>query len=286
MAPSLTDQFKTYTLPLPFMGESVFYFALTFLGNPLLPVTNFTAFKDKAFSRLLLSIGPAFAAGTPALLPTLLAQSKGVILDVGPGSGDQVHRFTDRENITAIYGVEPAVGLHTALREAAAKAGLADKYHVVASTADLHAMLPALVDHGLVRSDHNNRPEDLQVFDEIACVRVLCGVPDQPGSIRDLYRLLKPGGRFIVCEHVVNAEDSGSLFLQRLYTLLGWKQLMGCELTRDTLKNFEQVAKDEDGGWGDVFIKRADKKSPLVHIVGTLTKRKRENKDGTLRARL
>ena len=285
MAPSLTDQFKTYTQPLPFMGESVLYFALTFLGNPLLPLTNFAAFRDKAFSRLLLSIGPVFSASTPGLLPTLLAQSKGVILDVGPGSGDQVHRFTHPENITAIYGVEPAVGLHAALREAAAKAGLADKYHVVAGTADLESMLPALVEHGLVKSEHS-RAEDLQVFDEIACVRVLCGVPDQPDSIRGLYRLLKPGGRFIVCEHVVNAENPGSLFLQRLYTLMGWKQLMGCELTRDTLKNFQQVAQDEDGGWGDVFIKRADKKSPLVHIVGTLTKSKRENKDGTLRARL
>lgn len=286
MPPSLTDQIKTYGLPLPFMGGSIFYFILTFLSNPLLPLTNFTAFKDKAFARLLLKVGPVFSANTPPLLPVLLSQSKGVILDIGPGTGDQIHRFAHPENITAIYGVEPAVGLHEALRQAAEKAGLGDKYHIVGCPADPESLIPALVKEGLIKPDHKT-PEDLQVFDEITCIRVLCSVPDQPASIEGLYSLLKPGGRFVLCEHVKNSENAGGLFAQRVYTLLGWRYLMGCELNRETLNNFQRVAQEKEGGWAKVEIKRFDKKSPLVHIVGTLTKNKRDaTKNGPLRARL
>jgi hypothetical protein len=47
----------------------------------------------------------------------MLADCRGVILDVGPGAGEQLGHFKRLENITAIYGAEPGVDLHAVLRE-------------------------------------------------------------------------------------------------------------------------------------------------------------------------
>ncbi len=219
-----------------------------------------------------LKFGPMCADDIPESLPSLLAQSKGLILDVGPGSGEQVKRFTHPENITAIYGVEPGISLHDKLREKAKQAGLGGKYHVLSATADLDAIIPALIKTGLIKKGKTSST-DLQLFDEIVCLRVLCGVPDQASSVADLYSLLKPGGRFVVCEHVLCTDHSPARWAQRFYMLLGWQQLQGgCCLTRNTMETFLKVAKARDGGWAKVEVQQTDKWSPVTHIAGVLTK--------------
>lgn len=237
-------------------------------------MTNFSSFKENAFARFWLKFGALCANDTPPTLPPLLEQSKGVILDVGPGSGEQVKRFTHPENITAIYGVEPGVSLHDTLRQNAVRAGLDGKYHVLSATADLDAILPELIRTGLLKGNDKTSSTELQLFDEIVCLRVLCGVPDQVQSIADLYSLLKPGGRFVVCEHVLNSQHWVARLTQRFYMLLGWRFLMGgCCLTRDTLGTFSKVAQARDGGWAKVEVGAVDEMSPTIHVVGVLTKK-------------
>ena len=248
-------------------------FGITFLTNPLLPFSNIEVFKEKAFAKLWLKFGPMCADDVPKPLAPLLAQSKGVILDVGPGSGEQVKRFTHPENITAIYGVEPGVSLHDRLREKGKQAGLGGKYNVLSATADLDAVIPELIKSGLIK-DGKTSSTDLQLFDEIVCLRVLCGVPDQSSSVADLYSLLKPGGRFVVCERVLNTKSMIAQLTQRFYMLLGWKQLMGgCCMDRNTMDTFLKVANARDGGWAKVEVNQVDDWSPLVHVVGVLTKK-------------
>ncbi len=52
-------------------------------------------------------------------------------VDVGPGAGHQLFRFSHPENITAIYGAEPGIDMHAALQGHAKKAGLGEKYKIV-----------------------------------------------------------------------------------------------------------------------------------------------------------
>lgn len=63
------------------------------------------------------------SAGMPDGTAELIASCSGLVLDVGPGSGTQVHLF-DPEKIIMLYAVEPAVDLHTALHRATEKVGL------------------------------------------------------------------------------------------------------------------------------------------------------------------
>ncbi|KAL2400080.1 hypothetical protein ABEF93_005117 [Exophiala dermatitidis] len=284
--PTILDYLKGYILPLPFFMGSLFYFILTFLLSPTLPFHDFSSYKERAFARLWTCFGPLCARDTPPSLFPLLSQSKGLILDVGPGTGEQIHRFSHPENIVAIYGVEPGISMHEQLKAAAKRAGFEpdDKYRVLGCTADLDAIVPALMKDGLLDMDeghHSERRPDLdqklQLFDEIVCLRVLCGVPDQRATVADLYTLLKPGGRFVVCEHVLNKKNVLARAVQYIYMGLGWKQLMGgCELTRDTMGTLLRVAKekDGDGGWERVHVEEVDGFGPLVHVVGVLVKKK------------
>ena len=218
------------------------------------------------------------ARDTPAPLGPILARSSGVILDVGPGAGHQVFRFSNIESIKTIYGAEPGESMHLALKQRAAQAGLGDKYCVLNCEAKLESLVPALAKAGVLKPDESqggNTP-----FDEIVCIRVLCGVPNQDAVIQGLYDLLKPGGRMVICEHVVNSGNSAEggttvgRFLQRLYMWMGWSPLMGgCELTRDTLASLHRAA-ESDGGWDSLEVELCDAYGTLPHIVGALVKRK------------
>jgi hypothetical protein len=121
------------------------------------------------------------------------------------------------------------------------KAGPGERYHVLSCEAKLESLLPALVSsgEGMRFGDGKKTPG---LFDELACIRVLCGVPEPDAVVVGLYSILKPGGRMVICEHVVNSGnmDAGGTIvgraLHRLYMMMGWSRLMGgCELTRETL---------------------------------------------------
>ena len=250
----------------------------TAIFHPGLLVGNFERYKEKAFATVWAIGGVICARDTPAALLPVLARSSGVILDVGPGAGHQVFRFSNVEGIKAIYGAEPGESMHGALKRRATEAGLGEKYHILNCEAKLDSLVPALAKAGVLKSGDTRGGST--PFDEIVCIRVLCGVPDQDAVIEGLYSLLKPGGRMVVCEHVINSGDSAKggtgvgRFLQRLYMWVGWSPLMGgCELTRDTLASLHKAA-EKDGGWDKVDVELSDPYSTIPHIVGALVKRK------------
>src|SRR5207247_10871790 len=40
-------------------------------------------------------------------------------------------------------------------------------------------------------------------FDTVICTLSLCGIPDERRAIREMKRVLKPGGRLILLDHIV-----------------------------------------------------------------------------------
>lgn len=72
-------------------------------------------------------------------------------------------------------------------------------------------------------------------FDAAVATLVLCSVNDPQQALAEIYRVLKPGGRFYFFEHVAS-ESPGWRRAQRLLTPV-WKRLAaGCHLDRDTLR--------------------------------------------------
>ena len=149
---------------------------------------------------LRLLLGPAIAKDdqeTP--VPALVAQASGVVLELGPGIGSQLPRY-DKSKITKVYGVEPCLHLHGALREEIKSAGLADIYEIV--SCGIHDV-EGLRKHGITR----------ETIDTVLSVQVLCSVPEPDQVMRQLYAMIKPGGQLIVYEHV-RSSDSLSRVVQ------------------------------------------------------------------------
>ena len=133
--------------------------------------------------------GPRFAKREEeSSVPSLVASCHGTILEIGPGCGTQIPRFT-RSNVTKIYGAEPTLALHPALRDKAVQARIEDKYEVIPCAAD---DAKGLESFGIVENS----------MDTILSAQVLCSVADVHQTAKGLYKLLKPGGELILFEHM------------------------------------------------------------------------------------
>lgn len=236
-----------------------------------------------------------------ALLTPHLHQISGVVLDLGPGTG-HLTRYYPADRITAIYGAEPNVDLHKAIRAnvaAAAPSGrMKDKYRILTCGAEPASLVPALVDAGLLKSGD----AATGVFDAIVALRVLCGIHRRQlrDTLETLYALLKPGGRLIIVEHVVNEwkfplpgqrpADQGhrrdekdatispsrggflGRALQLLYKPL-WEFFIACRIDAETADVLKSVG-SRDGGWEKVDLKRRLEWAPLPWVGGVLIKKR------------
>jgi SAM-dependent methyltransferase len=180
------------------------------------------------------------------------------------------------ESITALYGAEPCTALHSVLRAKAEQEGISHKYHILPTGVAKSDLLPALAKSGMELAAYEKDP-GVGVFDTILCVRVLCSVPEMEKTVGELYGLLKPGGRLLVTEHVVNSwrKAKGSFAAraaQWVYGALGWSWFIGdCALDRDTESVLRGAAGAE--GWESVELERNFEWSAMPYLSGVLTKK-------------
>jgi ubiquinone/menaquinone biosynthesis C-methylase UbiE len=149
-------------------------------------------------------------AGLGALRERLLADAAGRVLEIGAGTGANLSHYGD--DVESLVLTEPASPMVRRLRQTArAKAPLAQV--VQASAEDL--------------------PFDDDAFDTVVSTLVLCGVGDQARALREVRRVLRPGGRLLFLEHV-RSDDPG---LARLQDRMNWlnRLVVRCECNRQTL---------------------------------------------------
>ncbi|KAL2851739.1 S-adenosyl-L-methionine-dependent methyltransferase [Aspergillus pseudodeflectus] len=266
-------------------------------GQVLAPILRSQELRDEAFGRFWVAFSSNRADPQPTLdadsqpqaqiqspldeiqnstelIPSILAQASGLVLDVGPGTGTQMPLLKS-PSIKAIYGAEPCVGLHAELRKRAVDEGLGAKYTILPCSVVQKELGAELEKHGLVPEGG----ETGGVFDTIITVRVLCSVPEFERTTAELYSLLKPGGKMLVVEHVVNPwmTPKGSVLarvLQGVYHAFGWRWVMGdCCMNRDTEGVLRKVA-EKDGGWESFEMERWFGTTCLPYITGVLVKRK------------
>jgi ubiquinone/menaquinone biosynthesis C-methylase UbiE len=174
----------------------------------------------------------------------LFARLGPVVVEIGAGAGVNA-AYLDRG--TRWIAVEPNVYLHGPLRRAAEAHGLA--LQMVEGTAET---LP-LADGSA---------------DAVVSTLVLCSVADPTLALAEARRILRPGGRLVVIEHVAAPPGSG---LRRLQQFLRgpWSVVAdGCRPDRDT----ETLLRS--AGFADIALERFRLPLGLVapHIAGTATK--------------
>ena len=78
-------------------------------------------------------------------------------------------------------------------------------------------------------------------FEAAVVTFVLCTVPDQNAALREIRRVLKPGGQLYFLEHV-RADSAKLARAQRALDVTVWPHLFGgCHLSRDTAAAIERA---------------------------------------------
>lgn len=155
----------------------------------------------------------------------VLAQVEGEVLEIGFGTGLNLSYYP--ENIQKIITVDNNPGVHK----------LAQKRIEKSSTT---------VDHKILSGEH--LPMADNTFDSVVSTWTLCSIKKVEQALREIYRVLKPGGKFFFIEHGLSNEAEIQVWQNRLNPV---QKVIGdgCHLNRNIRqiieKQFNQVSLEE-----------------------------------------
>ena len=165
------------------------------------------------YDRHILPVALDFACGLPMVgrqRQLIVPLAQGRVLEVGIGTGLNM-RYYDKNRVTKIVGLDPALELHPLARERIAQAGL-------------EVELLGLSAESIPLPDAS--------FDTVLMTYTLCTIPDPLAALREMRRVLARGGQLLYCEHGRAPDASVQRWQERLQPLWG-KLAGGCHLGRD-----------------------------------------------------
>jgi ubiquinone/menaquinone biosynthesis C-methylase UbiE len=176
---------------------------------------------------------------------SLLGHLQGRVLEIGPGAGTNLAYFPP--DIHWI-GVEPNLFTHPYIRQEAERQGLKD--------IELHGQ------------QAEQLPVEDGSLDAVVSTYVLCSVTDIDTTLKDIQRVLKPGGTFVFMEHVAATDGTCTRTVQDGITPV-WKTVFDhCHPNRETWRNLKKA------GFATVDYQTFRLSIPVVspHIAGVATR--------------
>ena len=156
----------------------------------------------------------------------VLAEVSGEVLEIGFGTGLNLPYYP--EHVRQLVTVDPSPGVHR----------LAQK-RIEAS--------PIAIDHRMLSGEA--LPMADGTFDSVVSTFTLCSIPNIEQALAEIYRVLKPGGRFFFVEHGLSPEPGIQTWQNRL-TPLQKRIAGGCHINRNMRQlieqQFDQVNLDAD----------------------------------------
>ncbi len=133
------------------------------------------------------------------------------MVEIGCGQGSAFEHYGTE--VDAVLAVEPDPTARVAARERAAEAAV-----------------PIEVAEGFAE----RLPAADGAYDAVVAIWVLCSVPDQADALREIRRVLAPGGELRVYEHVRSPHAQFRAVQHAVDSLFWTRSLGGCRTTRDT----------------------------------------------------
>jgi ubiquinone/menaquinone biosynthesis C-methylase UbiE len=161
---------------------------------------------------------PLVQRGFDPLRRETVGQAEGVVLEVGAGGG-QNFPFYDPTRVVRVEAVEP------------------DEAMLVEARRRLTA---ALVSITLTRASVEALPFPDAHFDSVVGTLVFCSVGDPERGMREIWRVLKPGGTLLLIEHV-RAQGKMTAWVQDALTPVTTRCMGNCHWGRDTLQTVLQT---------------------------------------------
>lgn len=136
--------------------------------------------------------------------------ARGRVLEIGIGTGLNLEHY-DQSQVAQLIGLDPSREMHRLARKRMVRAGL---------------------DVELVTLSAEQIPFEAGAFDTVLVTYSLCTIPDPVAALKEMRRVLKPGGMLIFCEHGKAPDASVQRWQDRLTPL--WSRFAGgCRLNRD-----------------------------------------------------
>jgi ubiquinone/menaquinone biosynthesis C-methylase UbiE len=156
-------------------------------------------------------------AGLRALRRGLLAEASGSVLEVGAGTGANLAHYNGKVESLVFTEPEPAM-IRRLQKKAREEAPLAK----------------------ILRAPAEDLPFENDTFDTVVSTLVLCGVDDQARALREIKRVLRPGGRLLFLEHVRSDDQTLARFQDRMNWLN--RLVVDCDCNRPTLATIEATS--------------------------------------------
>jgi ubiquinone/menaquinone biosynthesis C-methylase UbiE len=138
-----------------------------------------------------------------------LAEVGGEVLEIGFGTGLNLPHYP--QHVRRIITVDPNPGMNRLARRRIARSGIAVDQRVLSG---------------------ENLPFANETFDCVFSTWTLCSIPDVERALGEVYRVLKPGGRFVFLEHGLS-EDPKVQRWQRWLNPIQRRLADGCRLDLD-----------------------------------------------------
>lgn len=140
----------------------------------------------------------------------IIPLAHGRVLEVGIGTGLNLP-FYDTNRVTNIVGVDPGLTMHHLALQRSQTAG---------------------IEVELVGLSAEKLPLPDASFETIVCTYTLCSIPDPVSALREMRRVLAPGGKLLFSEHGKAPDENVFNWQGRIQPL--WKKIAGgCHLNRD-----------------------------------------------------
>jgi ubiquinone/menaquinone biosynthesis C-methylase UbiE len=140
-----------------------------------------------------------------------LAGLHGSVIEVGAGDGRSFEHYP--ATVDRVLAVEPDATARAAAQERADA-----------------AKVPITI----VDGEAGSLPAEDESFDAAVVMGVLCTVPDPTAALRELRRVVVPGGELRFWEHVRSRNPAFRVFQHAVDALIWTRSLGGCRTTRDT----------------------------------------------------
>jgi ubiquinone/menaquinone biosynthesis C-methylase UbiE len=153
-------------------------------------------------------------AGMREMRHGLLAEAGGAVLEIGAGTGANFGHYNGKVESLILTEPESAM-LRRLQRKARDQAP--------------HAKV--------LRAPAEDLPFEDDSFDTVVSTLVLCGVDDQARALREMRRVLRPGGHLLFLEHVRSDDPKLARLQDRLSPVNRF--FFGCDCNRPTLSTIE-----------------------------------------------
>ncbi|OVA08978.1 Methyltransferase type 11 [Macleaya cordata] len=202
-----------------------------------------------AIDKIMVSYEEEIAGYKEKLFSTLRGRCQQV-LELGIGTGPNLKYYAGDSGVR-VYGVDPNRRMEKYAQAAAVAAGLPLS----------HFYYTQAVGEALPVSDAS--------MDAVIGTLVLCSVKDVKRTLKEVKRVLKPGGFYIFIEHVAAQGGTALRFIQNVADPLQQLVADGCHLTRETGKHISEA------GFSDVNINMVSLSTASLikpHVYGTACK--------------